>query len=148
MQPACHWFTHAQTQHRLTAQLAQPLSLPSPPSFPGSLSCVRRCRRMRNHDIHCRKHKPCQHRHDVAPALAFYRAFLPARGTVARLRRRLAAAGRDKQSEILPERPPAQAGRTYEGAGIRELARQSEFKGSSKEPASEPKSPEPAPRFY
>ena len=41
------------------------------PSCLGSLSSVRLRRRVRNHGIHCRNLKPRQHRHDVAPALAF-----------------------------------------------------------------------------
>ena len=64
----------------------------SSPSCLGSLSSVRLCRRMRIHDIHCRKLKPRQGRHDVAPALAFDHALLAGQGPVARLRRRLAAA--------------------------------------------------------
>ena len=63
----------------------------SPPSCLGSLSSVRLRRRVRNHDIHCRKPKLRQHRHDVAPALAFDHALLAGHGPVARLRRRLAA---------------------------------------------------------
>ena len=69
----------------------------SPSSCLGSLSSVRLRRRVRNHDIHCRKLKPRQHRHDVAPALAFDHALLAGQRPVARRRRRLAAAGRDDQ---------------------------------------------------
>ena len=69
----------------------------SPPSLRGSLSSVRIRRRMRNNDIHCRKREPLQHRHDVAPALAFNHALLAGQGPIARLRRRLAAANRDDQ---------------------------------------------------
>ena len=71
----------------------------SPPSCLGSLSSVRLRRRMSNHDIHCRKLKPRQHRHDVAPALAFDHALLGGLGPVAKLRRRLAAAGRDDEAQ-------------------------------------------------
>ena len=59
----------------------------SPPSCLGSLSRVRLRRHMRNHDIHCRKLVPRQHRHDVAPALAFDHALLSGQGTATRLRR-------------------------------------------------------------
>ena len=54
---------------------------------------------MRNHDIHCRNLEPRQHRHDVTPALSFHHALLTGQGPVTRLRRRLAAAGRDDQAQ-------------------------------------------------
>ena len=53
----------------------------SPPSCLGSLTSVRLRRRMRNHDIHCRKLKPRQHRHDVATALALNHALLAGQGS-------------------------------------------------------------------
>ena len=71
----------------------------SPPSCLGSLSSVRLRRRVRNHAIYCRKLKQRQHRHDVASALAFAHALLAGQGPVTRLRRRLAAAGRDDQAQ-------------------------------------------------
>ena len=71
----------------------------SPPSCLGSLTSVRLRRRMRNHDIHCRKLKPRQNRHDVAPALRFDRALFAGQGPVQRLRRRLAASRRDDQAQ-------------------------------------------------
>ena len=54
---------------------------------------------MRNHDIHRCKIKPRQHRHEVAPALAFHHAFIAGHGTVSRLQTRLSAAGRDDQAQ-------------------------------------------------
>ena len=71
----------------------------SPPSCLGTLSSLRLRRRVRNHDMHCRKLKPRQHRHNVAPALAFDHALLAGQGLVPRLRRRLEAGGRDDQAQ-------------------------------------------------
>ena len=71
----------------------------SPSCCLSSLSSVRLGRRMRNHDIQCRKFEPRQHRHDVAPALEFDHALLSGQGPVVRLRRRLAVKGRDDQAQ-------------------------------------------------
>ena len=68
-----------------------------PPSCLGSLVSVRFRSRMRNHDIHCCKLEPRQHRHDVAQALALEHALPAGQGLVTRPRRRLEAAGRDDQ---------------------------------------------------
>ena len=73
----------------------------SPPSSHGSLSSVRLRRRMHYHDIHCPKLEPRQHHHDVAPALALCHALLDGQVLVARLHRRLAAAGRDDQAQCV-----------------------------------------------
>ena len=54
---------------------------------------------MRNRYIHSRKLEPRQHRNDVAPALAFDHVLLAGQGPAARLRRRLAAAGRDDKAQ-------------------------------------------------
>ena len=69
---------------------------------------------MRNHDIHCRKLDPQQHRHDVTPALAFNHALVFGQAPFASLRRRFAAAGRDDQLQGVYQVVMAQMGRlTY-----------------------------------
>ena len=79
----------------------------SPPSCLGSLSSVRLRRCMRNHDIHCRKLEPRQHRHSVGPVLAFDHALLAGQGPVARLRRRLAGYHGASGLSCLPSRRPS-----------------------------------------
>ena len=97
------WWTLSYNRHILPEPRPLGLFSPrrSPPSCLGSLSSLRLRRCVRNHDIHCRKLGPRQHRHDVAPALAFNYALLAGQGSVAKLRRRLAAAGRENQARCV-----------------------------------------------
>ena len=79
--------------------LFSPRGSPHVFSCPGSLSSVRLCRRMRNHDIHCRKLKQRLQRHDTALAPTFHHVLLTGQGPVTKVRRRMAAAGRDDQAQ-------------------------------------------------